>query len=84
MKRIVESPLQKGSSQISPPNKGIPTQAYHSNDDFRFPKSGKSSFLSTPGQPIPSKDFGKSPIVEYLKQAQKDNLLPHFMPFKKL
>ena len=27
---------------------------------------------------------GKSPIVEYLKQVQKDKLLPHFMPFKKL
>ena len=26
--------------------------------------------------------MGKSPVVEYLKQVQKDKLLPHFMPFK--
>ena len=30
------------------------------------------------------KDSGKSPMVEYLKQVHKDNLLPHFLPFKKL
>ena len=29
-------------------------------------------------------EIGKSPIVEYLKQVNKDKLLPHFMPFKKL
>ena len=29
-------------------------------------------------------DFSKSPVIEYLKQVHKDNLLPHFLPFKKL
>ena len=29
-------------------------------------------------------EFGKSPVIEYLKQVHKDHLLPHFLPFKKL
>ena len=26
----------------------------------------------------------KSPVIEYLKQVHKDNLMPRFLPFKKL
>ena len=29
-------------------------------------------------------ETNKSPIVEYLKQVEKDRLLPHFLPFKRL
>lgn len=31
-----------------------------------------------------STEVGKSPMIEYLKQVHKDNLAPHFLPFKKL
>ena len=41
---------------------------------------GRNSVIST--QSV--KEFTKSPVIEYLKQVHKDNLLPHFLPFKKL
>ena len=41
---------------------------------------GNGSFVKDEGL----QDFSKSPIIEYLKQVHKDNLLPHFLPFKKL
>ena len=31
-----------------------------------------------------AKKIGKSPMIEYLKQVEKDRLLPHFMPFMNL
>lgn len=40
--------------------------------------------IANPAKGKPEDHSGKSPIVEYLKQVQKDKLLPHFMPFKKL
>lgn len=42
------------------------------------------SRIESPKQTNRDADLSKSPIVEYLKQVQKDKLLPHFMPFKHL
>ena len=55
--------------------------------DHDINASGFSSSPSvSPGrvQQPPTTDMGKSPIVEYLKQVNKDKLLPHFIPFKQL
>ena len=42
------------------------------------------SRIESPQRTNREADLTKSPIVEYLKQAQKDKLLPHFLPFKHL
>lgn len=85
MKRILEA-RERGESPLpkSPPKYGTP--AYLTNDEFKLCRTGSTSYFQTPGKQIKStkNEVGKSPIIEYLKQAQKDHLLPHFMPFKKL
>ena len=83
MMQITEGHQRGNSTLISPsktnaskhkivPASTVTTTNYHTNDDLnaRMPRSGKSSFLSTPGKSMPHRnDVNKSPIIEYLKQA---------------
>ena len=61
-------------------------QKKHPFESFVEPASNNSSSINQTPQKILNREseIGKSPVVEYLKKVQKDKLLPHFMPFRKL
>lgn len=69
---------QRNGIQSSEP--ASPTHLQHR----RTSNVSHSHHKSSPFKQINAQELAKSPIVEYLKQCNKDNLLPHFLPFKNL